>query len=75
MKILKTSETHHQGERLNSIDKIPIGHQYPFRAAKVLTNKVGQIAAIAKVNSLVLVTRNIADFDLFSGLDVQNWFE
>lgn len=33
----------------------------------------GQIAAIAKVNGLVLVTRNIADFDMFSDLKVKNW--
>jgi tRNA(fMet)-specific endonuclease VapC len=34
----------------------------------------GQIAAIAHVNGLVLVTRNTADFRHFSGLKVQNWF-
>ena len=33
----------------------------------------GQIAAIAKVNDLVLVTRNIEDFKLFSGLKTENW--
>ena len=33
----------------------------------------GQIAAIAKVNDLVLVTRNTRDFKKFSGLSVQNW--
>lgn len=33
----------------------------------------GQIAAIAKVNNLVLVTRNVFDFKSFSGLKVQNW--
>lgn len=33
----------------------------------------GQIAAIAKVNGLVLVTRNTADFEIFSDLYVQNW--
>lgn len=32
-----------------------------------------QIAAIAKVNGLVLVTRNISDFEMFSDLKVQNW--
>lgn len=34
----------------------------------------GQIAAIAAVNELVLVTRNTSDFRLFSGLRVENWF-
>jgi len=33
----------------------------------------GQIAAIAKVNGLALVTRNTADFKLFTDLEVQNW--
>jgi tRNA(fMet)-specific endonuclease VapC len=35
----------------------------------------GQIAAIAAVNDLVLVTRNVADYQNFSGLAVENWFE
>jgi tRNA(fMet)-specific endonuclease VapC len=34
----------------------------------------GQIAAIAKVNNLILVTRNTLDFECFSGLEVQNWY-
>jgi tRNA(fMet)-specific endonuclease VapC len=33
-----------------------------------------QIAAIAAVNSLVLVTRNTRDFADFEGLRMQNWF-
>jgi tRNA(fMet)-specific endonuclease VapC len=33
----------------------------------------GQIAAIAKVNGLVLVTRNSSDFKKFSGLQLENW--
>lgn len=33
-----------------------------------------QIAAIAAVNGLVLVTRNVSDFDDFTGLRVENWF-
>ena len=33
----------------------------------------GQIAAIAKVNSLILVTRNTSDFKKFSGLKLENW--
>ena len=35
----------------------------------------GQIAAIAIVNSLILVTRNTDDFADFTGLTVENWFE
>lgn len=32
-----------------------------------------QIAAIASVNGLALVTRNTSDFEMFSDLKVQNW--
>ena len=35
----------------------------------------GQIAAIAMVNHLTLVTRNIDDFADFAGLTVENWFQ
>jgi tRNA(fMet)-specific endonuclease VapC len=35
----------------------------------------GQIAAIANVNQLTLVTRNIVDYEGFSELDLQNWHE
>ena len=35
----------------------------------------GQIAAIAYVNNLVLVTRNDADFAAFEGLRIENWWE
>jgi len=33
-----------------------------------------QIAAIAATNRLIMVTRNVEDFQHFSGLDVENWF-
>ena len=33
----------------------------------------GQIAAVAKVNGLILVTRNIDDFKHFSGIKLENW--
>jgi len=46
--------------RLQSIGKTP-----PFVD--------GQIAAIAYVNNLILVTRNITDFDSFSDLQIQSW--
>ena len=35
----------------------------------------GQIAAIAIINGLTLVTRNTNDFADFAGLTVENWFE
>jgi tRNA(fMet)-specific endonuclease VapC len=34
----------------------------------------GQIAAITRVNDLVLVTKNVRDFRRFEGLEVENWF-
>jgi len=34
-----------------------------------------QIAAIAAVNDLVLVTRNVVDFTDFQDLQIENWFE
>ena len=34
----------------------------------------GQIAAIAHVNHLTLITRNMVDFQNFSGLQVENWY-
>lgn len=35
----------------------------------------GQIAAIAAVHNLILVTRNVSDYSDFSGLAIENWFE
>jgi tRNA(fMet)-specific endonuclease VapC len=35
----------------------------------------GQIAAIAAVNNLILVTRNVSDFIHFDGIRVENWFD
>ena len=35
----------------------------------------GQIAAIAQVNNLILVTANTSDFSIFQDLQVENWFE
>lgn len=46
--------------RLSSIGKTP-----PFVD--------GQIAAIAFVNDLILVTSNLRDFEGFRGLQVQSW--
>jgi tRNA(fMet)-specific endonuclease VapC len=47
--------------RLQSIGKSP-----PFLDA--------QIAAVAKTNNLILVTRNTDDFKNFSDLQLENWF-
>ncbi|HET6611150.1 MAG TPA: hypothetical protein VFG83_04145 [Kofleriaceae bacterium] len=33
----------------------------------------GQIAAIAAVSGLILVTRNVKDFRRFKGLEVSDW--
>ena len=33
-----------------------------------------QIAAIAKANNLILITRNVDDFQNFTDLAVENWF-
>ncbi len=35
----------------------------------------GQIAAVAFTNNLTLVTRNITDFENFSGLNLENWYD
>ena len=35
----------------------------------------GQIAAIAAVNDLILVTRNTGDYADFENLAIENWFE
>ena len=35
----------------------------------------GQIAAIAAVNNLILVTRNLSDYQHFTGLTIENWFD
>lgn len=34
-----------------------------------------QIAAIAAVNRLTLVTRNVTDFEAFQDLPIENWFD
>ncbi len=35
----------------------------------------GQIAAVAKANNLILVTRNTDDFKHFSDIQLENWFD
>ena len=34
----------------------------------------GQIASLAVTANLILVTRNVKDFDSFDGLKIENWF-
>lgn len=34
----------------------------------------GQIAAIAAIHGLALVTRNVRDFSNFGGLEIESWF-
>lgn len=48
--------------RLVSLGKTP-----PFAA--------GQLAAIARVNNLILVTANTSDFSMFQDIQVENWFD
>jgi tRNA(fMet)-specific endonuclease VapC len=33
----------------------------------------GQIAAVAKVHELTIVTANVRDFEVFDGVTVENW--
>ena len=35
----------------------------------------GEIAAVAGVNRLILVTRNTADFSAFRGIEMEDWFQ
>ncbi len=35
----------------------------------------GQIAAIAATRGMILVSRNVRDFERFEGLALENWFE
>lgn len=35
----------------------------------------GQIAAIAKTNNLILVTGNVADYQNFNHLEIENWYD
>jgi len=43
------------------------------RAGKTPPFVDGMIAAIARVNGLVLVTANVRDFQAFEGLTLENW--
>lgn len=44
------------------------------QAGKPMPETDGQIAAIAEVHGLILVTRNEADFRHYPGLKIENWF-
>ncbi len=43
------------------------------RAGKPRPFADGQVAAIAAVNDLVLVTRNVKDFKPFRGVEIVDW--
>lgn len=43
------------------------------KAGKHMAVVDGQIAAVAAINRIPVVTANIADFSVFKGLRVQNW--
>jgi predicted nucleic acid-binding protein len=49
-------------------------YEYDFRTHKSHHLIDAQIAAIARTNNLILVTRNTADFKHFADLKLQNWF-
>jgi tRNA(fMet)-specific endonuclease VapC len=45
------------------------------KIGKTLAFADGQIASIAASNGLILVTNNVADFQYFENLKIENWFE
>jgi tRNA(fMet)-specific endonuclease VapC len=45
------------------------------KIGKTLAFADGQIASIASVNALILVTNNVADFQYFENLKIENWFD
>jgi tRNA(fMet)-specific endonuclease VapC len=45
------------------------------KIGKTLPFADGQIASIASSNDLILVTNNVADFQYFENLKIENWFE
>jgi tRNA(fMet)-specific endonuclease VapC len=45
------------------------------KIGKTLAFADGQIASIAFSNDLILVTNNVADFQYFKNLKIENWFE
>jgi tRNA(fMet)-specific endonuclease VapC len=45
------------------------------KIGKTLAFADGQIASITSSNDLILVTNNVADFQYFENLEIENWFE
>ena len=43
-------------------------------AGRILAFVDGQIAAVAKVRGLILVTRNVSDYADFQGLHIEDWW-
>ncbi|MBT9587470.1 PIN domain-containing protein [bacterium] len=42
---------------------------------KCMSQCDGQIAAVAEVHGLIVVTRNLADFQHYPGIQLENWFD
>ena len=42
---------------------------------KCMSHADGQIAAVAEVHGLTVVTRNLADFRHYPGIQLENWFD
>jgi tRNA(fMet)-specific endonuclease VapC len=58
-------------ERLNCTPK---NRARLAKIGKTLAFADGQIASIAASNGLILVTNNVADFQYFENLKIENWF-
>ena len=43
------------------------------RAGLTVPFRDSQIAAVAKVNDLILVTANVSDFESLAGIEIENW--
>jgi predicted nucleic acid-binding protein len=55
---------------VSELEKIPSN---PNVVAQI--EKYRDRIAIAAANDLILVTRNVKDFTLFTEVDIENWFE
>ncbi len=49
---------------------------FPIREDRLHASYFGRIiAAVAATQDLILVTRNLADFEGYEGLAIESWFE
>lgn len=46
-----------------------------YRAGRAPVYRDLQIASVAAVHDLILITRNVRDFEHFLGIRLENWFE